>query len=129
MVMRQLSIRCLGGCMTTAIVTVNPLPGSITGTASVCPGSTTTLSDEGGGAWSSGSLPVSYRYYGYGRCIRRSAGYFHHHLYIRYRLYHHHYCYGKLFAGSYYRHFKCMCGFCNNIKRWQRRMEQWQHEV
>ena len=40
------------GCLITAIVTVNPLPGTISGTATVCVGLTTTLFDAGGGTWS-----------------------------------------------------------------------------
>ncbi len=48
------------GCITTASVVVNPLPVSITGTASVCAGLTTTLSDgTPGGAWSSGSTAIA----------------------------------------------------------------------
>ena len=44
------------GCITTAVVTVNPLPATITGPMSVCIGYTTTLSDASpGGTWSSGS--------------------------------------------------------------------------
>ena len=47
------------GCAATAVVTVNPLPGIITGTMTVCVGSTTTLSDaDGGGSWSS-SAPAT----------------------------------------------------------------------
>src|SRR6202012_4797636 len=41
------------GCIVSAIVTVNPLPATITGNANICLGSTTTLSDAGGGTWSS----------------------------------------------------------------------------
>jgi uncharacterized protein YjdB len=44
------------GCYTTANVTINPLPSAISGTLSVCPGLTTTLSDATpGGAWSTTS--------------------------------------------------------------------------
>jgi uncharacterized protein YjdB len=44
------------GCYTTAVVTVNPLPGAITGAASVCIGSTTSLaSTPAGGTWSATS--------------------------------------------------------------------------
>ena len=45
-----------GSATATAVVTVNPIPdaGTITGTAAVCVGSTTTLADAaGGGTWSS----------------------------------------------------------------------------
>ncbi len=54
----------LSGCPSslgaTTTVTVNPLPSPITGTASVCVGSTTTLSDISGGAvWSSTSTAVA----------------------------------------------------------------------
>ena len=42
-----------GGCTRTTVVTVNPLPASITGVTNVCVGNTTTLSDAtGGGTWS-----------------------------------------------------------------------------
>ena len=41
------------GCGSSAIITVNPLPSPISGTLSVCLGLTTTLSDAGGGTWSS----------------------------------------------------------------------------
>ena len=41
------------GCSTSKVVTVNTSPGSITGTQTVCMGSTTTLTASGGGTWSS----------------------------------------------------------------------------
>ena len=42
------------GCMTTTTVTVNPVPGPITGTPSLCEGTTTILTDVStGGVWSS----------------------------------------------------------------------------
>ncbi len=42
------------------VVTVNPLPNPITGTLTVCPGTTTTLSDlSGGGTWTSGTPGVA----------------------------------------------------------------------
>jgi uncharacterized protein YjdB len=48
------------GCFSTVAVTVSPLPGAITGTASVCIGSTTTLSSpDAGGTWSSSSAAVA----------------------------------------------------------------------
>ncbi len=43
------------GCIATTPVTINPLPSAITGTASVCVGATTTLSNSGGGTWTSSS--------------------------------------------------------------------------
>ena len=48
------------GCAATTVVTVNPVPSAITGTARVCEGLTTTLSDpDAGGTWSSGSPTVA----------------------------------------------------------------------
>jgi uncharacterized protein YjdB len=47
------------GCKKTAIVTINPLPSAIAGTGVVCAGSTTALSNTGGGTWSSGSTSVA----------------------------------------------------------------------
>jgi len=44
------------GCMTTIIATVNPLPSSISGTANVCVGLTSALTDAGGGTWSSSDI-------------------------------------------------------------------------
>jgi len=40
------------GCTTTFILTVNPLPAAITGLNKVCIGQCITLSDGGGGTWS-----------------------------------------------------------------------------
>ena len=48
------------GCVATAVVTVNALPASITGTLTVCVGSTTNLSDASGtSTWSSSNLGVA----------------------------------------------------------------------
>ncbi len=50
----------LGGtCNVTITVIVNPLPAAPTGTASVCPGNTTTLTGPGGGLWSSGNTGIA----------------------------------------------------------------------
>jgi PKD repeat protein/uncharacterized protein YjdB len=48
-----------GGCNTTATVTVNPLPGPISGGSDVCIGATTTVSDAGGGTWVSGNTAIA----------------------------------------------------------------------
>jgi len=47
------------GCITPFNLTVNPLPGAPTGSGSVCAGSTTLLTDAGGGAWSSSNVSVA----------------------------------------------------------------------
>ncbi|MCF8448534.1 MAG: Ig-like domain-containing protein [Taibaiella sp.] len=48
------------GCYRTATLTVNSLPGTIAGTASMCTGSGTTLScSPGGGTWSSTATSVA----------------------------------------------------------------------
>ena len=47
------------GCLRTVVVTVNPLPAAISGVDSVCKGSTTSLSDIGGGTWSSSAILVA----------------------------------------------------------------------
>jgi uncharacterized protein YjdB len=48
------------GCFASKSVTVNPLPGPIAGTASVCVNAATGLSDvPAGGAWSSGNTAIA----------------------------------------------------------------------
>lgn len=49
----------VNGCMRTAVVNINPLPGTILGNSTVCNGSTTTLSNTGGGTWSSSATSVA----------------------------------------------------------------------
>ena len=49
----------LAGCSTTTIITVNPAPSAIGGTANVCVGLTSTLTDAGGGTWSSNPSTVA----------------------------------------------------------------------
>lgn len=46
------------GCLATAVATVNPLPGPISGTTSACPGNSTTLTNSGGGTWSSSNTGI-----------------------------------------------------------------------
>ncbi|MCW3123742.1 MAG: surface protein [Flavipsychrobacter sp.] len=48
------------GCTSTAVITVNALPGTINGPSSVCQGSTITLTDAtGGGTWSESATQIS----------------------------------------------------------------------
>ena len=48
------------GCNATLAFTVNPMPGAITGTTTVCSGSTTTLYDAlAGGVWSSSDATIA----------------------------------------------------------------------
>jgi trimeric autotransporter adhesin len=48
------------GCMATTVITVNPLPSVITGAASICTGSTISLSCQAGcGSWSCGNTAVA----------------------------------------------------------------------
>ncbi len=66
-----------GGCTASAttVVTVNPLPATITGTASVCIGFTTTLSSAStGGTWSSSNAGVASVVAGTGVVTGNSAG-------------------------------------------------------
>jgi len=49
-----------GGCSETTTITVNPLPAPISGTSSLCQGSSTTLADiTTGGSWSSSNTAVA----------------------------------------------------------------------
>ncbi len=47
------------GCVATATTAVYPPPSPITGVLSVCSGSTTSLSDAGGGTWNSGATTIA----------------------------------------------------------------------
>ena len=48
------------GCLTTAVVTVNPFPAAISGSGTVCGSQTTTLTDATtGGTWSSASTSIA----------------------------------------------------------------------
>jgi trimeric autotransporter adhesin len=47
------------GCSAIAIVTVNPSPAAISGSLGICKGSTSSLSDVGGGTWSSSNTSVA----------------------------------------------------------------------
>jgi len=47
------------GCTSSIIVTINPLPGPITGPTSICVGSTGTLHESGPGTWSSSSSAIT----------------------------------------------------------------------
>ncbi len=52
-------IYTLGGCTSMHVVTVSAAPGAITGAATVCAGSEITLSDGGGGTWTSSNTGVA----------------------------------------------------------------------
>jgi uncharacterized protein YjdB len=47
------------GCLIAETFTVNPLPSAILGTTTVCPGMTITLTDAGGGSWTSGNTSIA----------------------------------------------------------------------
>jgi len=48
------------GCLTSMVITVNPLPGAINGASSICMGATTTLTDAtGSGTWASGDVSIA----------------------------------------------------------------------
>ena len=49
-----------GSCTTTTVVTINPIPNSITGTTNACTGASSTLNDgTGGGTWTSSNTSVA----------------------------------------------------------------------
>ncbi len=48
-----------GGCFTTTVVTVNALPNPIAGTPTACAGTSTVLTDPGGGTWSSSNTLIA----------------------------------------------------------------------
>ena len=55
-----ISYSVTGGCVGTAVYTVNAIPSTITGTASVCAGATTSLlSATSGGTWSSSTTGIA----------------------------------------------------------------------
>ncbi len=63
------------GCAKSVTVTVNPVPSPITGTASVCEGSTTVLSTaSSGGVWISGNTAVATVHFASGIVSGVSAG-------------------------------------------------------
>ncbi len=47
------------GCSVPTIVTINPLPANISGSSTICTGTTATLTDAGGGTWSSSNTGVA----------------------------------------------------------------------
>ena len=47
------------GCIRTATITVNAVPGPITGTAAMCVGGTTTLTSTPGGTWTSANNAIA----------------------------------------------------------------------
>jgi len=47
------------GCMATRTISVNTSPSAISGTASVCAGSATALTDAGGGTWTSNNTGIA----------------------------------------------------------------------
>lgn len=47
------------GCFTTTIITVNPLPVAISGSVTACEGAAATLSNTGGGTWSSADPAIA----------------------------------------------------------------------
>ena len=62
------------GCLAAATIAVYPLPSPITGTLRVCAGSTTSLSDAGGGTWNSGATAIASIAAGAGIVTGNAAG-------------------------------------------------------
>lgn len=67
----------VGGCSTTAVVSVNDRPAFITGPSSVCIGQTITLSSSGGNVWTGDNPPVATVGSGLGDVHGLSAGVVH----------------------------------------------------
>ena len=54
-----ISYNIASGCSLTKTITVNPVPAAITGAATICLGSSATLSDASAGTWSSSAIYIA----------------------------------------------------------------------